>query len=104
MEDDHGRSVSFHVQAATHTGVSLLEYAEKTGSSSVDSGMAPFAVTRAHGGHAGGWLERWSLAGVDGGLWLEQVSFEPMIVIMPLVRDKSGRILKYAFRDKLSKL
>ena len=44
-----------------------------------------------------GWLERQSLAMVDGGPWLEQVPFDPTIVMVPSVRDDSGWILKHAF-------
>ena len=51
-----------------------------------------------------GWLEHRSLATVDGGPWLEQVPFNPTIVMVPSVCNERGRILKQAFQDKLSKL
>ena len=54
MEHDHGWSMSSHVQAATHAGVRWPKNAEKIGSSSVDHGMASFAVGRASGGRDGG--------------------------------------------------
>ena len=40
----------------------------------------------------------------DGGSWLHEVSFDPKIVIVPLIHEESGRISKHAFRDRLSKL
>ena len=51
-----------------------------------------------------GWLERWFPATVDCGPWLEQVPFDPTIVMVPSVREESGQISKHAFQDKLSKL
>ena len=51
-----------------------------------------------------GWFERRSPATVDGGPCLEQVPFDSTIVMVLSVRDESGRILKHAFRGKLSKL
>ena len=40
----------------------------------------------------------------DGDFGYQEVPFDLTIVIVPLVRDKSGRISKHVFRDKLSKL
>ena len=45
-----------------------------------------------------------SLAIPTVGSWSQQVFFNLMIVTVPSVHDESGRIVKHAFRDKLSKL
>ena len=44
-----------------------------------------------------GQLERWSLATVDSGRWHEQVSFDPMIVLVPFICYESRRNSKHAF-------
>ena len=47
---------------------------------------------------------KWSSpATFDGDSWLQDVPFNPMIVRVPFVLDETGRIVKHAFRDKLSK-
>ena len=45
-----------------------------------------------------------SLATFGCGSKLPQVPLNLLVVLVPLVRDKSGRITKHVFRDKLSKL
>ena len=104
MEHNHGRSVGSCVQATTRAGVRWPEHTTKIGSSSVDHGMAPFAEGRALGGRNSGVARMLALAKIDGGPWLEQVPFDPTIVMVPSVHDESGQILIHAFRDKFSKL
>ena len=40
----------------------------------------------------------------EGGSGSQQVSFDPTIVMVPLVCDENSRNSKHAFRDKLSNL
>ena len=45
-----------------------------------------------------------SSGSVDSGYWLHEVPFDPTIVMVLLICKESGRVVKHAFRDKLSKL
>ena len=49
-------------------------------------------------------VKRQSLATFDGSSSLHEVPFDPMIIMIHLVRDESDQISKYVFQDKLSKL
>ena len=71
--------------------------------------LSPWNATNEGGGGTWEWprkdgLDPSSPATVDHGSWSPQLFLDSLVVMVPLARDKSGRIYKHAFWGKLSKL